>query len=59
MKTTAKKSRFPDCKEEVTADEDGIVVCENCAIMTCTDQCKVDDKILYIITILDQNNRKC
>ena len=45
MKTTAKKIRCPDCKQEVTADEDGIVVCENCAIMTCTNQCKFDDKI--------------
>ena len=36
MKTTAKKIRCPGCKQEVTADEDGIVVCENCAIMTYT-----------------------
>ena len=27
--------------------------------MTCTDQCKVHDKILCTIAILDQNNRKC
>ena len=59
MKTTAKKIRCPDCKQEVTAGKYGIVVCENCAIMTCTDQCKVDDKILCTIAILDQNNRKC
>ena len=60
MKTTAKKSRCPDCKQEVTVDDDGIAVCENCAIMTCTDQCKVADKILCTIAILDQNqnNRK-
>ena len=56
---TAKKIRCPDCKQEVTADENGIVVCENCAKMTSTDQCKVDDKILCTIAILDQNNRKC
>ena len=60
MKTTAKKIRCPDCKQEVTVDEDGIAVCENCAIMTCTDQCKVAEKILCTIAILDQNqnNRK-
>ena len=46
-------------RQEVTADESGIVVRENCAIMTCTDQCKIDDKILCTIAILDQNNRKC
>ena len=59
MKTTAKKIRCPDCKQEVTAGKYGIVVCENCAIITCTDQCKVDDKILCTIAILDQNNPKC
>ena len=59
MKTTAKKIRCPDCKQEATADEDSVVVCENCAILTCTDQCKVDDKILCTIVILDQKNRKC
>ena len=46
-------------RQEVTANESGIVVRENCAIMTCTDQCKIDDKILCTIAILDQNNRKC
>ena len=59
MKTTEKKIRCPDCKQEVTADVDSIAVCENCAIMTWTDQCKVDDKILCTTAILDQNNRKC
>ena len=59
MKTTAKKTRCPECKQKVTPGEDGIVVCKNCAVMTCTDQCKVDDKILRTIAILDQNNRKC
>ena len=34
MKTTEKKIRCPDCKQEVTADVDSIAVCENCAIMT-------------------------
>ena len=57
-KTTAKKIHCSDCKQEITADEDGIVVCKNCAIMTCTNQCRVDDKILCTIAILDQNNRK-
>ena len=59
MKTIAKKIRCPDCKQKVATGEDGIVVCKNCATMTCTDQCKVDDKILCTIAILDQNNRKC
>ena len=58
MKTTAKRIRCPDCKQEATADEGGIAVYENCAIMTCTDQCKVDDKFFCTIEILDQNNRK-
>ena len=44
---------------EVIAGEGGIVVCENCAIMVYTDQCKVDDKILCTIPILDKNNCKC
>ena len=59
MKTTTKKFRCPGYKQEATADEDVLVVCENCAIMTCTDQCKVHDKILCTTAILDQNNRKC
>ena len=45
MKTTVKKVRCPHCKQDVTEDEDGIVVCKNCAIMTSTDQCKVGDKM--------------
>ena len=45
MKNTIKKISFPDCKQEVTADERGIEVCQNFAIMTCTNLCKVDDKI--------------
>ena len=27
--------------------------------MTCTKQCKVDDKVLCITATADQNNRKC
>ena len=56
MKTTAKKICCPDCKQEATAEKDCIAVCENYAIMTCTNQCKVNDKVLC--TILDQNNCK-
>ena len=58
MNTTAKRIRCPDCNQEATADEGGIAVNENCALMICTDQCKVDDKFFCFIEILDQNNRK-
>ena len=57
MKTTSMNICCLDCKQVVKADRDGIVVCKNCAVMTCTDRCKVDDKVLC--TIVDQDNRKC
>ena len=59
IKTTTKKIRCPDSKQEVTTDESCIALCGNCVIMTCTKQCKVDDKVLCITATADQNNRKC
>ena len=56
IKTTANKICCPDCKQEVTAYQDDIVVCKNCAIMNYINQFKVDDKVLY--TIEDKNNCK-
>ena len=42
-------------EDHTKIDKGGIVVYKNCAIMTCTEICKVDDKVFCTIALVDQN----
>ena len=49
MNTIENKILCRKCKNEANPDEDDIVMCENCFIMTSADQCKIDNEISCIV----------